>query len=30
MKRLLVVANPFPPVASAGTTRLVRFLRHLP
>ena len=30
MKRLLVVANPYPPVASAGTTRLVRFLRHLP
>ncbi len=30
MKQLLVVANPYPPVASAGTTRLVRFLRHLP
>jgi len=30
MKRLLVVANPFPPMASAGTTRVVRFLRHLP
>ena len=29
-KRLLVVANPFPPTASAGTTRVVRFLRHLP
>lgn len=29
-KRLLVVANPFPPMASAGTTRVVRFLRHLP
>jgi len=28
--RLLVVANPYPPVASAGTTRVVRFLRHLP
>ncbi len=30
MRRLLVVANPFPPMASAGTTRVVRFLRHLP
>lgn len=30
MKRLLVIANPFPPMASAGTTRVVRFLRHLP
>lgn len=30
MKRLLVVANPYPPMASAGTTRVVRFLRHLP
>ena len=30
MKRLLVIANPYPPLASAGTTRLVRFLRHLP
>jgi len=29
-KRLLVVANPFPPMASAGTTRVVRFMRHLP
>ena len=25
-----VVANPYPPMASAGTTRVVRFLRHLP
>jgi len=30
VKRLLVVANPFPPMASAGTTRVLRFLRHLP
>jgi hypothetical protein len=30
MKRLLVIANPYPPMASAGTTRVVRFLRHLP
>ncbi len=30
MKKLLVVANPYPPMASAGTTRVVRFLRHLP
>jgi glycosyltransferase involved in cell wall biosynthesis len=30
MKRLLVVANPFPPMASAGTTRVLRLLRHLP
>jgi hypothetical protein len=30
MHRLLVVANPYPPMASAGTTRVVRFLRHLP
>ncbi len=30
MKKLLVIANPFPPMASAGTTRVVRFLRHLP
>jgi len=30
MPRLLVIANPYPPMASAGTTRLVRFLRHLP
>jgi glycosyltransferase involved in cell wall biosynthesis len=29
-KRLLVIANPYPPMASAGTTRVVRFLRHLP
>jgi glycosyltransferase involved in cell wall biosynthesis len=30
VKRLLVVANPFPPLASAGTARVLRFLRHLP
>ena len=30
MKQLLVIANPYPPMASAGTTRVVRFLRHLP
>jgi len=30
VRRLLVVANPYPPMASAGTTRVVRFLRHLP
>lgn len=30
MPDLLVIANPYPPMASAGTTRLVRFLRHLP
>jgi glycosyltransferase involved in cell wall biosynthesis len=30
VKRLLVVANPFPPMASAGTTRVLRLLRHLP
>lgn len=30
MKRLLVVANPFPPMTSAGTTRVLRLLRHLP
>jgi glycosyltransferase involved in cell wall biosynthesis len=30
VKRVLVVANPFPPMASAGTTRVLRFLRHLP
>ncbi len=30
MPRLLVIANPYPPMASAGTTRVVRFLRHLP
>ena len=29
-KKILVVANPYPPMASAGTTRVVRFLRHLP
>ena len=29
MKKLLVIANPYPPMASAGTTRVVRFLRHL-
>jgi hypothetical protein len=29
-QKLLVVANPYPPMASAGTTRVVRFLRHLP
>lgn len=29
-RRLLIVANPYPPMASAGTTRVVRFLRHLP
>ena len=30
MKRLLVVANPFPPMESAGTNRVLRLLRHLP
>jgi glycosyltransferase involved in cell wall biosynthesis len=30
MKRLLVVANPFPPATSAVTTRVLRLLRHLP
>jgi len=30
VKRLLVIANPFPPLASAGTARVLRFLRHLP
>jgi glycosyltransferase involved in cell wall biosynthesis len=30
VRRLLVVANPFPPLASAGTARVLRFLRHLP
>ena len=30
MKKLLIVANPFPPMASAGSARLLRFLRHLP
>lgn len=29
-KRLLLVANPFPPMASGGNARLVRFCRHLP
>ena len=29
-EKLLVIANPYPPMASAGTTRVVRFLRHLP
>ena len=29
-RKLLVVANPYPPMASAGTTRVVRFLRYLP
>jgi hypothetical protein len=29
-RTLLVVANPYPPMASAGTTRVVRFMRHLP
>jgi glycosyltransferase involved in cell wall biosynthesis len=27
---VLIVANPYPPMVSAGTTRVVRFLRHLP
>lgn len=30
MRKLLVIANPYPPMASAGTNRIVRFLRHLP
>jgi len=30
VKKVLVVANPYPPQASAGTTRVLRFLRHLP
>jgi len=30
VKRLLVVANPFPPMTSAGTSRVLRLLRHLP
>ena len=25
-----MIANPFPPMASAGNARLLRFLRHLP
>jgi len=29
-KRVLVVANPFPPMASGGNARIVRFCRHLP
>jgi len=29
-RRLLLVANPFPPMASGGTVRLLRFCRHLP
>ena len=29
-KRLLIVANPFPPMTSAGTNRVLRILRHLP
>jgi len=30
VKRLLVVANPFPPMISAGTNRVLRVIRHLP
>jgi glycosyltransferase involved in cell wall biosynthesis len=30
MKHLLMIANPFPPMISAGNARLLRFLRHLP
>ena len=30
MKNLLVIANPFPPLVSAGNQRVLRFLRHLP
>jgi glycosyltransferase involved in cell wall biosynthesis len=30
MRRLLVIANPFPPTVSAGTGRVLRFLRNLP
>jgi hypothetical protein len=30
VKRVLVVANPFPPTASAGNARILRFIRHLP
>jgi len=29
-RHLLVVANPFPPMASGGTIRLIRFCRYLP
>ncbi len=29
-RKVLVVANPYPPMVSAGTTRVVRFLRRLP
>lgn len=29
-KRLLIVANPYPPMVSAGVNRLVRLLRYLP
>ena len=29
-RKLLVVANPYPPMVSAGTARIARFLRHLP
>ncbi len=29
-RRLLVIANPFPPMQSAGTRRVERFLRRLP
>ena len=30
MKRLLYVANPFPPMASGGNARHLRFVRYLP
>lgn len=30
MKKLLMIANPFPPMASGGNNRLLRFLRYLP
>jgi glycosyltransferase involved in cell wall biosynthesis len=30
VRRLLFVANPFPPMASGGTARQLRFLRYLP
>ena len=30
MKRVLYVANPFPPTASGGNARHLRFLRYLP
>ncbi len=29
-RKVLLVANPYPPMVSAGTTRVVRFVRHLP